>query len=43
MRFGIKTNPQHTTWPDLLAMWRRADANEAIESAWVFDLSLIHI
>ena len=37
MRFGIKTNPQHTTWPELLAMWRRADGNEAIESAWVFD------
>lgn len=37
MRFGIKTNPQETTWPDLLAMWRRADAIEAIESAWVFD------
>jgi len=37
MKFGIKTNPQETTWPDLLAMWRRADAIEAIESAWVFD------
>ena len=37
MRFGIKTNPQHTTWPELLAVWQRADANEAIESAWVFD------
>ena len=37
MRFGIKVNQQNTTWQDLLAMWRRADANEAIESAWVFD------
>jgi len=37
MKFGIKTNTQETTWPDMLAMWRRADAIEAIESAWVFD------
>ncbi|MDH3307958.1 MAG: LLM class F420-dependent oxidoreductase [Acidimicrobiia bacterium] len=37
MRFAIKTNPQNTTWPDLLAVWRRADEIETIESAWVFD------
>jgi F420-dependent oxidoreductase-like protein len=37
MRFGIKTNPEATTFPALLAMWRRADELEAIESAWVFD------
>lgn len=37
MRFGIKTNPQHTTWDALLAMWERADSIETIESAWVFD------
>ena len=37
MRFGMKTNPQNTTWPDLLAMWERADQIEAIESAWLFD------
>lgn len=37
MRIGIKTNPQDTTWRALLAVWQRADANDAIESAWVFD------
>ena len=37
MHVGIKTNPQNTTWPDLLAVWRRADDTDAIESAWVFD------
>ena len=37
MQFGIKTNPQHTSWEALLAMWERADKTEAITSAWVFD------
>ena len=37
MRFGIKTNPEATTFPALLAMWRRADEIESIESAWVYD------
>ncbi len=37
MRVGIKTNPQNTTWQDLLAVWRTADVTESIESAWVFD------
>ncbi len=37
MRVGIKTNPQNTTWPDLLAVWRAADHDDSIESAWVFD------
>lgn len=37
MRVGMKTNPEATTWPALLAMWQRADQIEAIESAWLFD------
>ena len=37
MRFGIKTNPQHTTYDALVATWKRADQIEVIESAWVFD------
>jgi F420-dependent oxidoreductase-like protein len=37
MRFGIKTAPQHTTWPDMLDVWRAADDIELFESAWNFD------
>lgn len=37
MRFAIKTNPQHTTWDDLRALWRAADEVAAIETAWSFD------
>lgn len=37
MRYGIKTNPHHTTWADMLATWRRADEDEVFHSAWVFD------
>ena len=37
MRFAIKTAPQHTTWADLLAVWRAADDIELFESAWTFD------
>ena len=37
MRFGIKTAPQHTTWDDMLAVWRAADEVETFESAWNFD------
>lgn len=37
MRFGIKTAPQHTTWPDMLDVWRAADAVDLFESAWNFD------
>jgi F420-dependent oxidoreductase-like protein len=37
MRFGIKTNPQHTNYDALLATWKRADEIGVIESAWVFD------
>jgi F420-dependent oxidoreductase-like protein len=37
MRFGIKTAPQHTTWADMLAVWKAADEIELFESAWTFD------
>ena len=37
MRFGIKTSPQHTTWPDMLAVWQAADGIELFESGWTFD------
>jgi F420-dependent oxidoreductase-like protein len=37
MRFAIKTAPQHTTYEDMLAVWRAADDIEVFESAWTFD------
>lgn len=37
VRFAIKTIPQHTTWADMLAVWRAADEIELFESAWNFD------
>jgi F420-dependent oxidoreductase-like protein len=37
MRFGIKTAPQHTTWPAMLDVWRAADDIDVFESAWNFD------
>jgi len=37
VRFAIKTSPQNTTWPDMLAVWRAADDIELFESAWTFD------
>lgn len=37
MRFAIKTAPQHTTWPDMLAVWTAADDIEVFESGWTFD------
>ncbi len=37
MRFGIKTAPQHTTWKDMLDVWRTADDIDLFESAWNFD------
>ena len=37
MRFGIKTAPQHTSWSDMLDVWRAADDIELFESAWNFD------
>ena len=37
MRFGFKTSPQHTTWADMLAVWRAADDIDVFESGWTFD------
>jgi F420-dependent oxidoreductase-like protein len=37
MRFAFKTAPQHTTWPDMLEVWRAADDIELFESGWTFD------
>jgi F420-dependent oxidoreductase-like protein len=37
MRFAVKTAPQHTTWPDMLAVWQAADEIDLFESAWTFD------
>ena len=37
MRFGIKTVPEHTSWGDMLDVWRVADDIELFETAWNFD------
>ena len=37
MRIGIKTAPQHTSWGDMLDVWRAADEVELFETAWNFD------
>jgi F420-dependent oxidoreductase-like protein len=37
MRFAFKTAPMHTTWADMLAVWRAADDIEIFESGWTFD------
>ncbi len=37
MRLAFKTAPQHTTWSDMLEVWRAADEIEAFESGWTFD------
>jgi F420-dependent oxidoreductase-like protein len=37
MRFAFKTAPQHTTFEDMLAVWRAADDIEIFESGWTFD------
>lgn len=37
MRFGVKTAPQHTSWAEMLDVWREADDIELFESAWNFD------
>jgi F420-dependent oxidoreductase-like protein len=36
-RYAIKTPNQHTTWKDMLAIWREADQIELFESAWNWD------
>lgn len=35
--FGIKTAPQHTTYEDMLEVWREADGIPSIDHAWLFD------
>jgi len=37
MRIAFKTAPQHTSWPDMLAIWRAADDIDVFESGWTFD------
>jgi F420-dependent oxidoreductase-like protein len=37
MRFAFKTSPQHTTWAEMLAVWREGDDIDVFESAWTFD------
>jgi F420-dependent oxidoreductase-like protein len=37
MRFAIKISQQHTTWADVLAVFRAADDMEVFESGWTFD------
>src|SRR5258706_7292506 len=37
MRFGVKTVPQHTTWGEMLDVWRAADQIELFESVWNWD------
>ncbi|MFI6049021.1 TIGR03560 family F420-dependent LLM class oxidoreductase [Streptomyces violascens] len=37
MRFAFETPQEHTTWADLLALWRRADEVEVFESGWLYD------
>jgi F420-dependent oxidoreductase-like protein len=37
MRFAFKTAPQHTTWTDMLEVWRAADDIDVFESGWTFD------
>jgi len=36
-RHAIKTPPQHTTWEDMLSVWREADQMDVFESAWNWD------
>ena len=36
IRFGIQTPTMHTTWPDILALWKEADAG-GFDTAWLFD------
>ena len=36
-RFGIMTAPSQVDYPDILRVWREADAIAEIEHAWLFD------
>ncbi len=37
LSFGIKTAPMHSTYEEMLAVWRAADALTIFEHAWLFD------
>jgi F420-dependent oxidoreductase-like protein len=37
MRFAFKTANQYSTWAEILAVWKEADAIELFESGWLFD------
>jgi F420-dependent oxidoreductase-like protein len=37
LRFGFKTPQQHTTYEDLLTVWREADSLPVFEHGWLFD------
>ncbi|MDX6570132.1 MAG: hypothetical protein QOH15_2710 [Gaiellales bacterium] len=37
MRFAFKTANQYSTWSEILAVWKEADAIELFESGWLFD------
>ncbi len=37
VRFAIKTSPQHTTWEEILPVFREADGIDLFESGWLFD------
>lgn len=37
MRFAVKTAPQHTSYKDMLSVFRAADDIELFESGWTFD------
>jgi F420-dependent oxidoreductase-like protein len=36
-RYAIKTPNHHTTWENMLAVWREADQDDTFESAWNWD------
>lgn len=37
MRYGFKTAQQHSTWEEILAVWKEADELPAFEHGWLFD------
>ena len=37
MRFEFKTANQHSSWDDILALWREADQIELFDGGWLFD------
>ena len=37
MNYGIKTPPQHCSWPDMLDVWKASDQVDVFSSCWNFD------